>query len=93
MLLGTILGAGQTVAMEVATYISAYYDFRHIGYDIEQIKQDEQGLDISDLEGKSKHCICYAFSSISYGNDYAFKTPYGSSKLGRKVTRALYYRR
>lgn len=57
MLLGTILGAGQTVAMEVATYISAYYDFRHIGYDIEQIKQDEQGLDISDLEGKSANIV------------------------------------
>ncbi|WP_270386510.1 PLP-dependent aminotransferase family protein [Blautia hansenii] len=57
MLLGTILGAGQTVAMEVATYISAYYDFRHIGYDIEKIKQDEQGLDISDLEGKSANIV------------------------------------
>ena len=52
MLLGTILGAGQTVAMEAATYISAYYDFRHIGYEVEAVRQDEQGLDISDLEEK-----------------------------------------
>ncbi len=53
MLLGAILGEKQTVAMEVATYISAYYDFKHIGYEVQAIKQDEQGLDIRDLEEKN----------------------------------------
>lgn len=57
MLLGTILGAGQTVAMEVATYISAYYDFQHIGYEVQAVKQDEQGLDIADLEEKSAKIV------------------------------------
>lgn len=57
MLLGTILGAGQTVAMEVATYISAYYDFQHIGYEVQAVKQDEQGLDIRDLEDKSAKIV------------------------------------
>ena len=57
MLLGTILGAGQTVAMEAATYISAYYDFQHIGYKVEAVRQDEQGLDISDLEEKKAKLV------------------------------------
>ncbi len=57
MLLGTILGVGQTVAMESATYISAYYDFHHIGYEVQAVRQDEQGLDISDLEEKSAKIV------------------------------------
>ncbi len=65
MLLGTILGAGQTVAMEAATYISAYYDFRHIGYEVEWVKQDEQGLDIMDLEGK-KAGLVYVMPSHQF---------------------------
>lgn len=57
MLLGIILGVEQIVAMEVATYISAYYDFRHIGYEVVSVKQDEQGLDIGDLEGKQANLV------------------------------------
>lgn len=57
MLLGTILGQGQVVAMEEATYLSAFYDFRHIGYEVEAVKQDEQGLDILDLKEKKANIV------------------------------------
>ena len=33
MLLGTILGKNRVIAMEDHTYLTAYYDFLHIGYD------------------------------------------------------------
>lgn len=65
MLLGIILGAGQTVAMESATYISAYYDFCHIGYKVQAVNQDEQGLDISDLEEKNA-TIAYVMPSHQF---------------------------
>ena len=57
MLLGIILGSEQTVAMEEATYVSAYYDFRHIGYEVQAVRQDEQGLDIRDLEEKGAKIV------------------------------------
>lgn len=65
MLLGTILGKNKKAAMENPTYITAYYDFRHIGYEIEEVGQDEQGMKISDLE-KSEAEIAYVMPSHQF---------------------------
>lgn len=49
LLLGTILGRNRKIAMESPTYLSAYYDFLHMGYEIEAVGQDIQGVSVADL--------------------------------------------
>lgn len=49
LLLGTILGRGRRAAMENPTYLTAYYDFQHIGYEIVEVEQDESGMEIQSL--------------------------------------------
>lgn len=50
MLLGTLLGKDKAVAMEDPTYLTAYYDFLHMGYEIRTVKQDEEGLETESLK-------------------------------------------
>lgn len=50
MLLGTILGRGRSIAMENPTYLTAYYNFLHMGYEIKTVRQDDCGIDIQSLE-------------------------------------------
>ena len=50
MLLWVILGKNRKIAMENPTYLSAYYDFLHMGSHILPVGQDEQGIRIEELE-------------------------------------------
>ena len=50
LLLGTILGRNRKIAMESPTYLSAYYDFLHMGYQIEAVGQDMQGISVKELQ-------------------------------------------
>ena len=50
MLLWVILGKNRKIAMENPTYLSAYYDFLHMGSHILPVGHDEQGIRIEELE-------------------------------------------
>ena len=50
MLLGTILDRSKTIIMEDPTYLTAYYDFLHMGFQVETIEQDNNGLSVRELE-------------------------------------------
>lgn len=49
MLLWVILGKNRRIAMENPTYLSAYYDLAHMGYEILPIGQDSQGIRVDEL--------------------------------------------
>lgn len=65
MLLGTILGRNRRIAMENPTYLTAYYDFLNIGYDIESIGQDTQGMKVEELE-QSGADVAYVMPSHQF---------------------------
>ena len=50
MLLWVILGKNRKIAMENPTYLSAYYDFLHMGSHILPVGRGEQGIRIEELE-------------------------------------------
>lgn len=50
LLLGTILGKERKIAMESPTYPSAYHDFLHMGYEIQAVGQDAQGISVEELQ-------------------------------------------
>lgn len=64
MLLGMILGK-QKLAMENPTYIKAYRLFAGMGWEIESLDMDEQGMR-ADLLRKSKNGIAYIMPSHQY---------------------------
>lgn len=57
MLLGTILGKNRRIAMENPTYLTAYYDFLHMGYEIEAVEQDEFGISMQALENSESELV------------------------------------
>lgn len=65
MLLGTILGKNRRIAMENPTYLTAYYDFLHMGYEIETVSQDENGMEIKSLEDSGAD-IAYVMPSHQF---------------------------
>ena len=65
MLLGTILGKNRVIAMEDHTYLTAYYDFLHIGYEVKAVKQDESGMCISSLKDSGAQ-IAYVMPSHQF---------------------------
>lgn len=65
MLLGTILGNNRRIAMENPTYLTAYYDFLHMGYEIKAIELDEYGIDMQSLE-KSAADLVYVMPSHQF---------------------------
>ena len=65
MLLCTILGKNKKVAMENPTYESAWYDFRHMGYTMCTVGQDDQGIFVEDLE-KTKAEVVYVMPSHQF---------------------------
>ena len=65
LLLGTILGSGRRVAMENPTYLSAYYDFRYTGYEIEAVGQDSLGMKAKELEA-SRADVAYVMPSHQF---------------------------
>ena len=65
MLLGTILGKEKVVAMESHTYLNAYYDFLHIGYEVKAVSQDSSGMSIASLK-KSGAEIAYVMPSHQF---------------------------
>lgn len=65
MLLGTILSRDKKVIMENPTYLTAYYDFLHMGFQVETINQDKGGIDCRELE-KSSGDIVYVMPSHQF---------------------------
>lgn len=65
MLLGTILGRNRRIAMENPTYLTAYYDFLHMGYEIGAVEQDEYGMEIQSLEDSGAD-IAYVMPSHQF---------------------------
>lgn len=50
MLLGTILDRNKKIIMEDPTYLTAYYDFLHMGFQVKTVGQDGSGLNVMELE-------------------------------------------
>lgn len=48
-MLGQILGGPRKVAMENPTYLQAYYTFRNIGYEIEAVPMDTDGMRVEEI--------------------------------------------
>ena len=65
MLLGTILSREKKIIMENPTYLTAYYDFLHMGFQVETIGQDKSGIDCHALE-KSNGDVVYAMPSHQF---------------------------
>lgn len=65
MLLGTILSRDKKIIMEDPTYLTAYYDFLHMGFQVETIGQDKAGIDCHALE-KSNGDVVYAMPSHQF---------------------------
>ena len=65
MLLWVILGKNRKIAMENPTYLSAYYDFLHMGSHILPVGQDEQGIRIEELE-KTESDTVYVMPSHQF---------------------------
>lgn len=65
MLLGTILDRSKTIIMEDPTYLTAYYDFLHMGFQVETIEQDNNGLSVRELE-KTGGEIVYVMPSHQF---------------------------
>ena len=65
MLLGTILDRKKTIIMEDPTYLTAYYDFLHMGFQVETIGQDSNGLKFRELE-KTDGEIVYVMPSHQF---------------------------
>lgn len=65
MLLCTILGRDRKVAMENPTYKSAWHDFRHMGYALAEVGQDELGMDVTELE-KTDADVAYVMPSHQF---------------------------
>ena len=51
--------------MEDHTYLTAYYDFLHIGYEVKAVKQDESGMCISSLKDSGAQ-IAYVMPSHQF---------------------------
>lgn len=65
MLLSAILGKDKVIAMEDPTYISAYYDFKHLGHRVVMVEQDEQGMHVDSLE-RSDASVAYVMPSHQF---------------------------
>lgn len=48
-LLGQILGTPRKVAMESPTYLQAYHTFRNIGYEVEAVPMDADGMRVEEI--------------------------------------------
>ena len=65
ILLSQILGTGHRVAMESPTYLQAYRTFRSIGYPVEGIAMDREGLCTSQLQ-ETEADIAYVMPSHQF---------------------------
>jgi GntR family transcriptional regulator/MocR family aminotransferase len=65
MLLSQIIGVNYTIAMENPTYTKAYRLFDNLGYRMNTVNMDEQGMDVEELE-KTGADIAYVMPSHQY---------------------------
>lgn len=65
MLLCTVIGQGQRIAVENPTYKQAYRLFRSLSYEVETIAMDKYGMMVEELE-KTKAQIAYVTPSHQY---------------------------
>lgn len=49
LLLGQMLGRNVRIAMESPTYLQAYHTFRNMGYSVEAVPMDDDGMRVEDI--------------------------------------------
>lgn len=64
-LLGQVIGPGRRVAMESPTYLQAYETFRNMGYEVDAVPMDGDGMLVSEIP-QDGTCLAYVMPSHQF---------------------------